>query len=151
MRNLVFFAVIMMAMTGVKAQDCDALMLPYFQNDRNRMEEYKAVAPEKFETECAFLHAIFYESDTVPVGVEVFSINEVKSMSTGENLPQNYVVDLNTLSYYGYSFADFRRRYPNDSYSVCFSTPSSRHPYLVMRSLDEIYQVVNEKMNNKNK
>lgn len=138
MKRVVLTAAILMTSIGLKAQDCDVLLLPYFQNDKALLEEAKSVTPEKMAYRCAFARAAFYESDSVPSGVDVFSITEVKSIATGEYLPQDYIVDLGSFSYYAYNFFDFRRRYPDGGYQVCFSTPSSKHPYLVMRSIGEM-------------
>lgn len=132
------------AAAGVKAQDCDAIMLPYFGNDKAKMDVYKTEAAYKFEWRCAFARAAFYESDTVPAGVEVFRISEVKNLSTGRFLKQNFDVNLATLSYYAYNFSEFQHRYPHVDKAVCFSTPGSRHPYLVLRSIVEMHNIVNQ-------
>lgn len=144
MKKLVMIAALMMAVAGVKAQDCNAIMLPYFGNDRVRMEVYQTEAPYKFEWRCACARAAFYESDTVPAGVEVFRISEVKDVFTGTPMQQNVVIDLSTLSYYAYNFKDFQLRYPHADKAVCFSTPGSAHPYLVLRSLEEMNWLANE-------
>ena len=34
MKKMIFAAALMMVATGLKAQDCDALVLPWFGNDR---------------------------------------------------------------------------------------------------------------------
>lgn len=138
MKKLIVIAALLMAYSGLKAQDCDAVMLAYFKNDRVQMEDYKELAPQKFEWRCRFARAAFYESDTVPAGVDVYRISEVKNVFTGKHLPENYVVDLNTLIYYAYDFRSFQVRYPTGDYVVCFSTPGSRHPYLVLRSIDQM-------------
>ncbi|MBR1766129.1 MAG: hypothetical protein IJ745_03695 [Bacteroidales bacterium] len=143
MKKAVMMAAMLMAVTGLKAQDCEALLLPYFHNDANAMASYAQLAPDKFEHLCVTVQLTFFESDTVPEGVDVYSISDVKSVATGENLPATFVVDLATLSFYAYNFESFRLRYPTGATRVCFSTPSSTHPYLVMRSYDEVMMLAN--------
>lgn len=130
-------AMIFMAL-GAKAQDCDAIMLPYFGGNVDRMVTYREMAEEKFNIRCAYARAAFYESDTVPEGMQVFSITKVQEKVSGNYLPEDFVVDLNTLSYYAYTFGSFQVRNNSLEESVCFSTPGSRHPYLVLRSLLEM-------------
>lgn len=144
MKKMVMIAALVMAATGIKAQNCDAIMLPYFGNDRAQMEVYMTEAPYKYEWRCAYAQAAFYESDTVPANVEVFRITDVKDLS-GRALNDNFVVDLNTLSYYAYNFKDFQLRYPHGDKVVCFATPRSAHPYLVLRSMEEMHSIANEK------
>ena len=123
---------------GIKAQDCEAIMLPYFNGNVERMENYRDAAPEKYMFRCVYAQAAFYEADTVPVDMEVFSITEVRDKATGAALPSDFVVDLNTLSYYAYNFGSFQVRKQSLSDGACFSTPGSKHPYLVLRSLNEM-------------
>ncbi len=149
MKRIAIVAALLLAYSGLKAQDCDAIMLPYFNNNVERMENYKSQAPEKFDYRCAYARAAFYESDTVPAGVEVFSITEVVDPQTGNALPRSFKVDLNTLGYYSYTFSHFHGRYKDGLHAVCFSTPSSRHPYLVMRSLYEMRLIADNYINAK--
>ena len=148
MKKYCFIAVLLLAVAGVRAQNCEAIMLPYFGNDRVKMAEYQEQAPYKFEWRCAFARAAFYESDTVPKGVEVFHISEVKNVSTKVSLTENVAIDLTKLSYYAYNFAEFQRRYPRANRAVCFTTPGSTHRYLVLRSIEEMHQLAEEMINN---
>ncbi len=148
MKKMVIIAALFMVAAGVRAQDCEALMLPYFGNDRVSMENYQTAAPYKYEWRCAYAKAAFYEADEVPAGADVFQISEVKDKFTGNTLSANYVVDLNTLSYYGYTFYDFQLRYPKGDKTLCFATPGSVHPYLVLRSIEEMHELANEMINN---
>lgn len=129
---------------GAKAQDCDALLLPYFRNDAGRMEDFKTFSPEKFEWRCAYVRSAFYEADTIPAGADVYPISRVKSAFTDEYLSDDYVVDLYTLSYFAYNFKEFQLSYPRGNKVLCFATPSSRHPYLVLNSLDETNRLATE-------
>ncbi len=144
MKKLVIIAALLMAVAGVKAQDCEAIMLPYFGNDATRMARYKAEAPHKFEWRCAVARFAFYESDTVPRGADVFQITEVKDKFTGKHLPANYQVDLTVLSYYAYNFVDFQLRYPHGDKTICFATLRSAHPYLVLRSIRDMHGMADE-------
>ena len=145
MKKLVIIAALFMAAIGAKAQDCEAIMLPYFRGNVQNMENYRDWAPEKFDYRCIYAQAAFYVSDTVPAGMEVFSIKDVRDKITGAALPGDFVVDLNTLSYYAYNFGDFQVRKNSIMEGACFSTPSSEHPYLVLRSvLDQ--QSLSDKM-----
>ena len=116
------------------AQNCESIVLPFFGNDTARMANYPT---DKLMFRCFYSQASFYESDTIPAGVEVFNISDVHEAYGTGTLPQNYVVDLTTLSYYAYNFRSFQLRYPHGNMAVCFATPSSTHPYLVLRSLDD--------------
>ncbi|MGX8713769.1 MAG: hypothetical protein ACSW8I_08865 [bacterium] len=135
-RFLFLFVMVMMAMSTV-AQDCDALLLPYFQNDMTRLEKYKAMAPEKFDYRCAYVRSAFYESDTIPAGADLYQINSVKHAFSDEYLGNDFVVELYTLSYYAYNFKEFQLSYPTGDKVLCFSTPASTHPYLVLNSLEK--------------
>lgn len=144
MKRIVIVVALVMCAMGLKAQDCDAIMLSYFKGNVEQMELYKSRAPEKFAYRCAFSSAAFMESDTIPAGVTVYNISEVKEMATGKQLSQNFVVDLNTLSYYAYNFSEFQMRHKMTGGVVCFSTPKSAHPYLVIRSIHEMGQIANK-------
>lgn len=141
MKKLVIIATLLMAAVGVKAQDCEALMLPYFRGNIDRMTEYRDNAPEKFEYRCVFAQSAFYESDTVPAGAEVLDISQVYEWSTGRTLSSNVVIDLNTFSFYAYNFAQIQIRHDSVTEQTCFSTPGSRHPYLVLRSANEMREL----------
>ena len=123
--------------SGLRAQNCETLVLPYFGYDSVRMAAY----PEaKMIYRCAYAQAAFYESDTVPTGAIMHNISEVREMYGTATLPQDFVVDLNTLSYYAYNFKEFQLQFMECDKIICFSTPSSTHPYLVMRSIVEMGQ-----------
>lgn len=138
MKKIAMLIAIFIMAIGAKAQDCEAIMLPYFKGNVERMEQYRDNAYPKFMARCAYAHAAFYESDTIPEGVELFSIAEVREVATGNPLPESFVIDLNTLSYYAYSFSVFQVRNNSIFDGACFSTPGSSHPYLVLRSMNEM-------------
>lgn len=134
----------MLGAMGAKAQSCETIMLPYFGGDVDAMNSYPQ---EKFEWRCNYARAAFYESDTVPAGAVMYSITEVERKADGKNLPSSFTVDLTTLSYYAYNFRDIQSRYLKGNVTICFSTPSSGHPYLVLRSIDDMYAIA-EGINN---
>lgn len=141
MKKIVFVAALMASVMGLKSQNCEQLMLPYFSGDADAMAAYPQ---EKLEWRCAFARAAFYVSDTVPAGVDVYPITEVQSYADGTNLPADFVVDLSTLSFYAYTFKEVQLRYPRCNVTVCFSTPASEHQYLVLRSVDDMFAVADE-------
>lgn len=145
MKKYVLIAALMLSAAGVKAQDCEALILPYFGNNRAVMDRYPA---DKQDYYCMMARAAFYVSDTVPAGAEVVNFSEVQPYRGSAPLPANYVVDLNTLSYFAYNFEMFQKRNGFET-TVCFSTPSSTHPYLVMRSYSDMMEIVNNEFRNK--
>ena len=142
MKRIVFLVALMMGAISLKAQSCETIMLPYFNGDVMAMNDYP---DEKFEWRCAFARAAFYVSDEIPAGAEVYQITSVVSKEDGVSLPQDYQVDLTTLSYYAYNFKELQLQYPKGNVTICFSTPASEHPYLVLRSLDEMYAIAENK------
>ena len=134
MKRFALFAMMLMAVAGTQAQNCEALLLPYFGSTA-RMAEYPA---DKLDWYCCYAQAAFYESDTVPATADLFSISEVQLVATGARVSSDFVVDLTTLSYYAYNFHDFQMRYPYGDKTLCFATPASAHPYLVLRSIDNM-------------
>lgn len=120
------------------AQTCEEILLPYFGGDASQMEGYPQY---KLDALCEFGRAALYESDTIPVGADLYSITAVYHMGTGEALPANYVVDLRTLTYYAYNFELLQLEYPHGDKTICFSTPSSEYPYLVLRSMEGMHAI----------
>ena len=147
MKRVIFAVALVMSAMGLKAQDCDAIMLSYFKGNAEQMELYKSRAPEKFAYRCAYSRGAFEESDTVPAGATLYNISDVQELATGKNLPQNFVVDLYTLSYYSYNFGYFQSLHKSVEEKVCFSTPGSQHPYLVVRSIYEMGKIAEEELN----
>lgn len=127
-----------MVAIGVNAQNCDAIMLPYFRGNVDRQEQYRDNAPEKYMYRCVFAQAAFYESDTIPAGAELLDISSVVEYATRTALSSDIVIDLNTFSFYAYNFAEIQVRNNSVTERTCFSTPNSTHPYLVLRSADEM-------------
>ena len=88
-------------------------------------------------------------SDAIPAGAEVYSITAVAGKADGQHLAENYQVDLTTLSYYAYNFKELQQQYPNVNVTICFTTPASEHPYLVLRSIDEMFKMADSIVNDK--
>lgn len=145
MKRIVIFAAVMAFVMGLKAQNCTALVLPYFNGDAAEMATYPQ---EKLDFYCAFARAAFYESDTVPAGAEIYPISEVVAKADGVHLTADFSVDLSTLSFYAYNFNDIQLRYHRGNVTICFSTPVSAHPYLVLRSIEDMYAVAEEIIKN---
>ena len=146
MTRIALIGLMLTAALAAGAQDCTALLLPFFRGNTTLMSTYP---PDKLEWYCCYVRAAFYESDTVPAGADLFSITEVKEKNTNAALAADFVVDLNTLSYYAYNFYDFQARYHYGNKTLCFSTPSSAHPYLVLRSLDDMNALAQQMFDNR--
>lgn len=122
--------------SGLKAQDCRAIVLPMFNGDEARLDSYPV---EKLEWRCKYARNALYVSDTVPAGAVVMSITEVRNRQTGEYMTNETSIDLTTISYYAYNFNEMQLQYPKCNVTICYSTPGAEHPYLVLRSIDETY------------
>lgn len=122
--------------SGLKAQDCRAIVLPMFNGDEARLDSYPV---EKLDLRCKYSRNSFYVSDTVPAGAVVKSITEVRNRQTGEYMTNETRIDLDVLSYYAYTFRELQQQYPKCDVTICFTTPGSDYAYLVLRSIDETY------------
>lgn len=147
MKKLVIFVALLLAAFGAKAQDCEAIMLPYFKGNMDRLMDYRDLAPEKYMYRCIFAQTAFYESDTIPAGAEVMDISNVVEYATGKKLSSNIVIDLNTFSFYAYNFAEIQVRHNSVTERTCFATPRSKHPYLVLRSANEMRDAAEKYLN----
>lgn len=136
MKRIVLLVLLAAGTLGLRAQNCEAIVLPMFGGDRAKMARCPA---EKIDYHCRYSRNAFYVSDTVPEWAEMHALTELKDNATGKSLTEDYVVDLGTLSYYAYNFVDMQCSYRETDVVICFPTPKSEHPYLVLRSLDEIY------------
>ena len=144
MNKKTFFAfalsLLLLPVLSVAQQDyCRDIVLPMLDNDESRLAAYP---DSKLNYDCLFSCNGFYESDTIPAGAAVYDISDVVSKFDGSHLQQDMVVDINKLSYYAYNFHDFR--YRHYEVPVCFRTPSSNHPFLVLRTYIETLRLTNE-------
>lgn len=136
-RTIILSVLCLMAFGGVNAQNCEAIMLPFFGGNKQKMQEYPQ---PKFEWRCKYSQNAFYVTDQVPEGAEAHALSELVDKLTGEKLSDNFVVDLDYLSYYQYNFMDLQLHSPKGDASIYFPTPKSEHKYLVVRSCDETYR-----------
>ncbi len=139
MKNIVTIpiAIFMIACgLNLKAQNCTDIVLAKFNYDTALMSDYPDVKLDYF---CRYAKNAFYESDIIPDGADVVAITEVRNNTTGLQLQLNYEVNIESLNYYEYNFSKLQMRYYRTDHTICFPTPNSRHKYLVLRSLDEIY------------
>ncbi|MBR4738754.1 MAG: hypothetical protein IK058_01985 [Bacteroidales bacterium] len=141
MKRLILVIAFMFTVAVANAQNCEAIVLPFFKYDTAVLANYPV---EKMMYRCFYSQASFYESDTVPAGVDVYNIGDVREAYGTNYLPQSYVVDLSTLSYYAYNFNEFQFRYPRGNVTICFSTPASTHRYLVLRSIESSHALASE-------
>ena len=135
-RTIILSVLCMMAFGGLRAQNCEAIMLPFFGGNEKLMQECPA---PKLEWRCKYSQNAFYVSDQVPEGAVLRSLTELTDKSTGKRLTEDFVVDLETLSYYAYNFLDLQCEYTGDKTVICFPTPKSEHPYLVLRSTHDTF------------
>ena len=113
----------------VQAQDCEYIVGGKYNYNENIMS---LMTPAKLDWYCRFSRNNFYVVNEVPQGATVYSISVVKNIKTQENLTTDFVVNLDSLSYYVYDFGKYQGR--NQGETVYFSTPNSEYPYLAVRS-----------------
>ena len=142
MKRIILTAALLLGALGLKAQDCDAIMLPYFHNDKAQVDNYKAVAPEKYKLRCLFGRSAFYETDVAPENAVMMSIGDVVDPVTSKPLPKNFKVNLGVMGFYHYNFRALRAAHADRQ--ICFSTPGSTHRYLVMRTHEEMQEEIAE-------
>ncbi len=107
---LSFIVVVVFGATNMaSAQDCSAIVRPLCIQRNIDTSTYPA---EKLELFCSYSRNIFFFTQQVPEGANVHDIWELTDYMTGEKLPRTFVPDLNTFSYWGYNFEQFR---PNSS------------------------------------
>jgi len=137
MKKILYIAALI-ALVGfgskVSAQDCTEIVRPYL--------EFRNIPPSaypqpKFEWRCNFSRNSFYMCDTVPEGAKVFSISALTNFITKEHPAENYVVDLNTFSYWAWNFLNFQKE---DYYNtIYFDTHNAKNRYLAVRSWEDAY------------
>ena len=103
---------------GVNAQDCEAIVRPYFQANNINPDDLVA---EKYEWRCHFSYNAYLVTKEHPSG--------------------NITIDLNTFSYWQYDFIEFQVQ--DYHKTIYFRTGSRSTPYLALRCWDEIYDRTN--------
>ena len=136
-RTIILTVIGLMFAGGLSAQNCEAIMLPFFGGNKQKMDEYPQ---PKFEWRCKYSQNAFYVTDQVPEGAELHALSELTDKMTGEKVTDDFVVDLDYLSYYQYNFMDIQLHSPSGDAKIYFATPKSGHRYLVVRSCDETYR-----------
>lgn len=136
------FVIMTLACGVVYAQqsDCRDIVLPKLKYDVQRLDRMPA---EKVEWYCAFSRNSFFETDTIPQDAVVYDISVLKFKKDGSNVGSDFVVNLNTLSFYAYDFDLYRHKHFHST--VYFHTPSSAHAYLAVRSYIETMRLTNAK------
>lgn len=72
---------------------------------------------DKAEDYCDFSRCAFFITNEVPSDAIVHNITELTDRITGKKVPDGFVADLNTISYWGYDYDTFRpRRYEQPIY-----------------------------------
>lgn len=118
----------------VKAQDCDAIVAPLI-TIRNLDDSYPA---EKLAHYCQISQNSFYFTEQIPDDAVAYNLREVTNSLTGENIPKNFVVDLNTFSYWGYNFIQFQAKHQHQT--IYFRLGSNNtYPYLAVRPREEAH------------
>lgn len=128
------------------AQDCRTIVLPHVGYNEKMLD---VMPDEKINWHCQFSKNSFYVTDKLPDGALVFDIVQLKSVRNNQNLPQNFQVDLSTLSYYEYNFFDFQA--VDIKATVFFRTPESEHEYLAVRPIADAHRLADEAVLNNDK
>jgi len=129
---MVMFALLLGVVSQLKAQDCNALVLPHVGYNQTMLDEMPAV---KIAWYCAFSRNSFFFTNEVPEGAAVYNISDVVNDRTKEHLPVNYVVDVNVMSFYAYNFDHFQSLHFNQK--VYFRIGNSDYHYLGLYSYTE--------------
>jgi len=136
MKKIIFTTLIVFTMGWagkIQAQDCNAIVRPLIILRNIDTNYYPA---EKLAQYCIFSQCAFFITNQVPSDAIVNEITSLSNSVTGERVPQDFVADLNTISYWGYNFFEFRPRgYQQPIYFRMGSGSSVQ--YLGVRSYDE--------------
>ena len=117
----------------VKAQDCDAIVGPYLASRGLDSNNYPI---EKIEYFCRVSQNSFYLVNEVPEGAVVYNLHVLTNKITGQRIPRDFVVDLNTLSLWEYDFLKFQVEHKN--VTIYFRLgPKNTARYLAVRNYGE--------------
>ena len=136
---LTVFILMLTALSSVKAQSCDSIVLPHFAYN---VSQYENAPAEKIAWYCAFSHACFELVSELPADATVLPISSISNRWTGEPLPDNFVVDLPNLSVYKYTFQDVQL--PRAGQVLFFSVGNTDTPYLMLRSHSDACHIADD-------
>lgn len=139
---LFFLAVV----TLTSAQDCRTIVLPHVGFNEKMLD---VMPDEKINWHCQFSKNSFYVTDKLPTGALVFDIAQLKSVRNNQNLPEDFKVDLLSLSYYEYNFFDFQAQ--DIKATIYFRTPESEYEYLAVRPIADAHRLADEALLNNGK
>ncbi len=92
---------------------------------------------------CSFSKECFFVTDEVPEDAIIYDIEEIKNRRTGVYLPANYVVNIDSLNYFGYTFGTVQQRPGHWAKTIYYRTPGSAHAYLAVRSYGDAQDRIN--------
>lgn len=131
---------VMMALAGkLQAQDCEYIVGCKYGHNAAAMS---LLSPAKLDYYCRLSRNSMYVTNEVPSGARVIAISELKNVRTKEHLPMDFVVNMDSMSFYAYNFNDFQAMERNET--VYFSTPNSEYPYLALRSYKDMMILTGE-------
>ncbi|MCQ2273689.1 MAG: hypothetical protein MJZ86_02725 [Bacteroidales bacterium] len=148
MKKIALLTVILFTFVGggkALAQDCDAILAPFFQLNNMNKDDYPA---EKAAWFCILSQNSFYLSTTAPREAHVYDLTDLTDLTTGEKVSSDFVPDLNTLSYYRYNFSHFRHMSGDRACYFRYGRRSD-HTYLVLRETNEAYLTALHEYNNR--
>lgn len=133
MKRVILIGIFAMTLLAGKlqAQNCEYIVGAKYGYNMKTIAE---MPKEKLYWCCRFSTNKLFEADTVPRGARVYNISEVKNIMTQETLPDDFVVNMDSLSCYAYDFDYFHPT--TDGEPVYFRTPNSAKPFLGVRSFE---------------
>lgn len=136
MKKIIFTVIVLFAIGWTnmgRAQDCRAIVRPFYIQMQIDSTTYPA---EKEAYFCHISQNMFFITEQVPSGSTVYNLSELTNTLTNQKVDQNYEIDLNTLSYWGYDFYRFR---PQGKGEIVYFRLGKRsdHRYLAMRPYQE--------------
>lgn len=136
MKKIIIAAIAILAIgltNQSKAQDCRSIVGPLIVLRGIDTNTYPA---EKLDNYCQFSQNAFFITNQPPANAIVHDISELTNTVTGERVNQDFIADLNTISYWGYNFYNFRPR--GEEGPIYFRMGRGRAvQYLAVRSYNE--------------
>lgn len=148
MKKLLAIAFIILASASagrLSAQNCEEIVLPHINYNRDVLEIMPA---EKMDWYCRYSQSAFFLTDKVPSDAIVYDLTELVCKRDNAHVAADFMVDLNTFSYYAYNFYDFQIRTQHDQIYFRLNRGDS-HKYLGVRTLLQMQQIANEPSNNR--